>query len=974
MDCSKCGFDNAASHKFCCECGTSLIQVAKEAERRSLTVMFCDLAGSTALSEQYDPEILRQIIAAYQDCCRVAINQYGGFIARYMGDGLLIYFGYPLAHEDDAQRAIRAALDIIKTVPKLKTNSDNALAVRVGIATGDVIIGDNIGEGAAEEVAVLGLTPNLAARLQSVAGENEIVIGETTRQRLDGIVTVDDLGCFTLKGISAPVQAWQVGTLSNLSRHFMSSAAFVGREDIFEQFRLALKNVKNGNLEIIHIIGQAGIGKTRLLDEFLVRNQTVTSEIWSCSAFHSNVPLHLLPAELTSLIASKNISGQSQRQFAFDAITEHLQQQAENIPFVLCIEDAHWIDPTAIEYLSTLQQRLENTSLLVVVASRPGDVADHLATVMGGKQLKLTALHKEESHALIKSLLGEGADIDACKKIVDRAGGMPLFLEELANVVVNVEDGDIPDSLQESLLARLDGLGEAKRLAQLAAIFGRTFSLDNLSFLLKENIDIVAPKVKSLKDKGVFIEVNGSYSFRHALMQEVAYDTLLLSTRSRLHGEIADWLIKSNEKNYNPELIARHLDGAKRYKEAIPYWCQAARHFAGLWAHEEAVAYYQDALEYSKLIEDQEWELSIRLDYVDSLRIIDAYDCALVQLNLSESLCKNVGLDEDWLRLHVLRGNILFPLGQTEECIVSHQSALECAKKLNNPEAEARALSGIGDALFLSGRFISAEAAFNSCVTIAEENNLDNIVLSNISLRGHMRLYLCRIEEAEDDCRQAIKMASDAGNRRAELTARGSCLGKILFETDRLEEANEAFGISSQVARDLGAHRFEALNLAFQGKIAVETGASRSALTLGKRAVAIARKSGPKFCLPIAIGVVARAEENLQACKDALAEGEAIIAAGCLAHNPLWFYRDAALTAISHGWIDKAKRYAQLLRDAFSVETTPWVELNAAGIEGLVVLFETGNKDALLSVIARAKAAGLYSWVNILKRVGEVDD
>ena len=972
MNCLKCGFDNAVTHKYCCECGAPFWQVESEAERRSLTVMFCDLAGSTALSEQYDPEDLRQIIADYQDCCRAAISRYSGFIARYMGDGLLIYFGYPTAHEDDGQRAIRAALEIVETVPKLATKTGSKLAVRVGVATGDVVIGDNIGDGASEEVAVLGLTPNLAARLQSVAEENQIVVSDSTRQRLGEIVSMYDLGEFSLKGISIPVQAWRIGELTDNAPQSASLASFVGRESMFLKFEDALERVANGNIEILHITGQAGIGKTRLLNEFIVRNGNVNVEFWGCSAFHSNVPFHPLPENIAGLIESKTISGQSQRQFIFDVISKHLIEKAQNSPFMLCIEDAHWLDPTTIEYIAKLQERIKNAALLVVVASRPCDIANNLVDAMGGARLTLDALKESESLALVKSLLGGGMASKSYKKIVERGGGMPLFLEELANVVVNVDDGDIPDSLQESLLARLDGLGPLKRLAQLAAIFGRSFNLKELSFLVEKSMDDVANDIKRLKNNGLFIETTDGYSFRHALMQEVAYDTLLHSTRSRIHSEIADRLITEKGASH-PELVARHLNRAKRYIEAIDYWCAAAQRSSEFWAHEEATAYYRDALEHAAAKSNEKWEFLTRLNYVDSLRIIDQYDLALEQLDLAEALAKNIDSDEDWLRFHVLRGNILFPLGKAEQCIISHEAALKFAMKLNYPEGEAQALSGIADAHFLSGRLASAENAYNACVTKADTNQLNSVVLSNISLRGHMRLYLCRIGDAEKDSRQAVRMAIEVGNRRAEMTARGSCLGKVLFETGALDEADEAFRIAGQLARDMGAHRFEALNLLFRGKVALEKGDHPTALTFGTRAVEIARESGQQFCLPMAIGVVACAQETPQLCRDALKEAEALIAAGCLAHNPLWFYRGAALTAISHGWADEARRYAQLLRDAFASEIVPWCMLMADGADALAEQLENRNDDAVLSVIERAKTFGFYGWANTLKRIGKIE-
>lgn len=969
MDCPSCGFANPDSHKFCSECGAPTGRPHHEAERRALTVMFCDLAGSTALSERLDPEDLQDVLTAYQDCCRAAIGRYGGFIARYMGDGILVYFGYPAAHEDDARRAVRAALDIVEAVPKLQTRPENPLAVRIGVATGDVVVGDIVGEGAAEERAVLGVTPNLAARLQSVAEENQIIVSDGTRQRLGDDFSTFDLGTFSLKGISEPSQAWRIDGLAKSSTGVGPSIPFVGRAHALERLESALNNTCSSRLETVHVVGLPGIGKTRLVTEFLSRHGDITPMVWPCSAFHGNAPLHPVPAELKVPTGTDSETGEAQRQAIFDAVVSHLAQAASSAPIILVVEDVHWIDPTTADLLETFHHKLAGLAVLVIVSGRPGEVMDRMADGMGGARLELGALDDAEAQELVTAMTGDRVRDAMRRDIIDRAGGLPLFLEELTRVVAEGGTSKVPVSLQESLLARLDGLGPAKRVAQLASVIGRSFTRADLTALSDATDTALGVALDSLLVAGLLVETGGTYAFRHALMHEVAYETLLRSTRRRIHGEIADHLMAEGDHadHEAPELVGRHLSGAGRHAEAAPYWCAAARRSAALWAHTEAAAYYHTALEHVTADTEQGWELALLLDLVDSLRILDRHEEALAQLDRAETLAHSIGTDMDWFRLHVLRGNILFPLGEVERCIASHEAALAVAQRMADPESEARALSVLADAQFSAGRMVTAEHAYDSCVAIAEAQGLNRVTLANLSLRGHMRVYLCRLEEAEADCRRAVDMALEAGNRRAEMTARGSCLGKVLLDAGEFSAANHAFSEAEQLAVDLGAPRYEAINLLFQGKVALDTGARADAMPLASRAVAIARDSGPRFCLPMAIGVVARAEESPEACRAALEEAEALIAEGCLAHNPLWFYRDAALAAVGHGWPNEARRYAQRLREIFAAEPIPWCDLIADGADALADYLETDTLITVEAAIEQARNLGFMGWARVLR-------
>jgi len=938
---------------------------ADEAERRQLTVMFCDLVGSTALSTQLDAEDYRELIRRFHDTCAEVIARYDGFVAKFMGDGLLAYFGYPIAHDDDAHRATRAALEIVAAIRHLEFLPARRLAVRLGIATGEVVVGALIVQGMTEEAAVLGATPNLAARLQGAANENEIVVSDATRRRLRGGFAIHDLGMLKLKGIEELTRVWRVNGLAEPVADPGTTIPFIGREDALARLAEAWQRVQLGRLEIVQVIGQPGIGKSRLVREFIARLHDVDTIVWTCTPFHGNTPLYPVSRDLKTRDDPGVEGGEAQRRALFEAVAEHLSLRATAKPTVLVVEDAHWIDPTTAELLERLRQYLADRALLVIVASRPAEATDRLTEALGAMQLELGTLDTEQTEALVNAVAGGAVTASMRRKIMSRAGGLPLFIEELTRVVAQGGAAEIPVSLQDSLQARLDGLGPAKHVARRAAVIGRPFTMADLAALSGSDGTTLRQSLDRLVSADVLIETEGRYAFRHAVIQDVAYQTLLRSTRRRVHGEIADGLI-AEAQTAEPEHVARHLSGAERRAQAAPYWREAGRRSAGLWAHTEASTHYEAALQDAVELGDNRWELEVRLDLVESLRILDRYEEALEQLDRAEALAGLVGRDQDWLRTHSLRGDILFPLGQAERCIAAHEAALAVAQRMANPEAEARALSGLADAHFASRRIATAERTYHACVQLAEATRLDAVTLANVSLRGHMRLYLCRMAAARADCERAVEMSVEAGNRRAELMARGSCLGKVLLELGEYSEADRSFAEAGRLAAELGAHRYEALNLLFRGKVALETGSRSDALERGYRAAAIARAAGPRFCLPLALGVVARAEETADACRAALAQAEELIAAGCLAHNPLWFYRDAALAVTAHGWPGEAQRYARALRDAFALEPVPWCDLVADGAEALAIWLQTRNRTPVDAVMERARTFGLVGWARAL--------
>ncbi|MBV9531274.1 MAG: AAA family ATPase, partial [Bradyrhizobium sp.] len=520
------------------------------AERRQVTVMFSDLVGSTALSARMDPEDLREVISAYQKCAAETVQRFGGFVARYMGDGVLIYFGYPHAHEDDAERAVRAALALIEAIGKL--GIQEPLRVHIGVATGLVVVGDLIGSGEAQERGIVGETPNLAARLQGVAQPNSVVIAESTRKLLGNLFEFEDLGAQDFKGISGPVKAWAALRPSAVESRFEALHAsglteLVGRDEELELLIRCWSRAKTGEGQVVLLSGEGGIGKSRLGAALLARLATEphTRLRYFCSPQHADSALYpiigqmeraaglahddkpqarldkldsvladtstttqdaALFAEMLSLpndgrYPALDLTPQQRRQRTLEALTSQLAELARRNPVLMIFEDTHWVDPTSMEVLGRVVNGITTLRVLLIVIFRP----EFNAPWMGQSHvtsLRLNRLEEREAAAIISRLVGDkGLPADMMAEIVERTDGIPLFVEEMTKAVLEAEsEGEarqtaaaipsptlaVPASLHASLMARLDRLGSAKQLAQIGAAIGREFPHALLAAVARE--------------------------------------------------------------------------------------------------------------------------------------------------------------------------------------------------------------------------------------------------------------------------------------------------------------------------------------------------------------------------------------------------------------------------------------------------------------------------------------------------------
>jgi class 3 adenylate cyclase len=668
--CPACGSVNEPGEDYCGVCGKALGDDQGRRpehaapERRQLTVMFCDLVGSTALARELDPEDLREVIHGYQKRAHELAARYDGFVARYMGDGILVYFGYPHAHEDAAARAIHAGLEIVDAVHGLEARPGVRLGVRIGVATGLVVVGDLVGEGAAAETLAMGETPNLAARLQALAAPGSVVVAARTRELAGGLFEYADDGAHALKGFPEPVRVWRVLRTSEIVSRFDAARGrgltpLVGRDGELELLLERWQRARAGNGQVVLLSGEAGIGKSRIADalaERIARERHIRLR-YQCSPYHGNSALYPFIqqlelaadlerrdsperklAKLEALLADSTprdaetialfaallslppsdrypalaMTAQEQKERTLVALFDRLRGLAAQAPVFMLLEDAHWIDPTSTEFLGQVARHAADIPVLALVTAR--SAAEHAWSGLphvGAVQLE--RLDRAQSVAMIGQL-PEGGRLpaDLVEEIVARTDGVPLFIEELARTVAapgpasgstpagRARSAAIPATLQDSLMERLDQLGPAKEVAQLGAVIGREFSRELVAAISPLNETELGDALGELRASGVvFGRGDSAHTFKHALVQDAAYASLLRSKRQELHARVAETLEASYPERVRvePEVVAHHYTQAGRAMPAARYWAAAAQRAFDRSANLEALGHASRGLE-----------------------------------------------------------------------------------------------------------------------------------------------------------------------------------------------------------------------------------------------------------------------------------------------------------------------------------------------------------------------------------------
>jgi class 3 adenylate cyclase/predicted ATPase/ABC-type transport system involved in cytochrome c biogenesis ATPase subunit len=659
------------------------------AERRHLTVMICDLVGSTALSSRLDPEDMGAVMDAYHAVCARIVQDYDGFIGDFRGDGILAYFGYPRAHEDDAERTVRAALDIIAAVARLETHAAEPLAVRIGIATGLVVVGDLRGEGALWEHALVGDTPNLAARLQALAEPGTVVVAASTRRLLGDLFHLRDLGRHEVKGIAEPVAAWAVEGVSDSESRFEAVRTtgltdLIGREDelhfLLERQRLAWK----GEGQIVLISGEAGIGKSRLAAALAERiaSEPHTRLRYQCSPYDTHSALRPFIAQLERAAGFKAddtseqrldkleailaveasrvqavaplfaallsipfgerypplaLSPTQQRRRTLAALLDQFEGLARQQPILLLFEDAHWADATSLELFDLTVERVRQLPVLALFTFRPEFEPPWVGLPNVGT-LALGRLDRDDVASMVARVTGgRMLPAEVMKQIVAKTDGNPLFVEELTKTVLEagilVEDADgyrldgplpplaIPETLQDSLMARLDRLASVREIAQIGAAIGREFSYSLVHALVAREESALKHALAQLEQAELVFRrgepPDAVYSFKHALVRDAAHESLLKSRRQQLHGQIARALEQrfADTVATQPEIVAQHFTEAGLVEAAIDYWLKAGHLALSRSANAEAVKHLKQGIELTRSLAPSPERVRKELDF-----------------------------------------------------------------------------------------------------------------------------------------------------------------------------------------------------------------------------------------------------------------------------------------------------------------------------------------------------------------------
>jgi len=635
-----------------------------DAERRQVTVMFADMVGSTALSAKLDPELLGGLIRRYQDAVAGAIGRYGGFVAKFMGDGVLAYFGFPRAFEDAAERAVRAAIGILSEVGAIETPDGTRVQARIGIATGLVVVGEIIGSGMAQERTIVGETPNLAARLQALAEPDCIIISESTQKLLGGLFELTHAGEHELKGFARPLPAWRVCGEAAVESRFAAirtgGLPLIGRAHEMGLMRERWQLARQGEGQIVTVIGEAGIGKSRMIEAL---QEEVAGEAHArinlqCSPYHSDSALYpviqylnrvagFAPADpadaradkVRALLAARRIADPAARPLLAELLSMQLAETAataqsptqrktstlaliveimartgDGDPAVIVLEDAHWIDATTLEMMTRLTDSIARARLLAVVSARPDFVPPWLARPHA-TLVTLGRLGRPECMQVVAGVAAaHGLSTATIATIVAKTDGIPLFVEELTRSVMESagEGSAVPATLKDSLMARLDRLGGAREMAQIAAVIGRQFTFAILEAVSGKGSGELEGMLAKLVASGIVFpeerSLERSFIFKHALVRDAAYESLLLMRRREWHGRVAQALEQrfGDVAAREPELLAYHFGEAGLLSLACDYRMRAGDQAVSRSAYVEAIAHFTTGLKLAEALPLQE--------------------------------------------------------------------------------------------------------------------------------------------------------------------------------------------------------------------------------------------------------------------------------------------------------------------------------------------------------------------------------
>ncbi len=782
--------------------GVSVSAPLPDAERRQVTVMFCDMVGSTALSEQLDPEDLSVIVMNFRECCTSTAVKYNAHIAQYMGDGLLIYFGYPTSRENDPERALRVALEMIDNVGSLRPLNDVKLSIRIGVATGVVVGGESLGADSSQESVVMGGTPNLAARLQAEAEPNTIFISAKTMNLAGGMFKYNDMGFKQLKGFDKPIQLYRVVGEKHLdsrfnSEHLTDLLPMIGRDHelalVLERYTQSCR----GDGQVVVIAAEAGLGKSRIaraaMDNLPDKNHHII--YFQCSPYYVQTALYPIVQYLThragilvadtpensyqklrkTLISSgetveSNIGvisqmmglgqkhhpdeyempAQQRRVRLLDAILGILLRLSEQNPLLVLIEDTHWIDPTSRVFFELLIESIENKSVLLIATERPEGNTESFNSPITSR-LVLNRLGRENVKQMILAMTDQlSLDDDIITEIAGKADGVPLFIEEITKTAVeagqlnNTSNTDalnisiaklaIPSSLHDSLMERLDRLSFVKEYAQVSSVLGREFEYQLLAATFDRPEQEITAALDQLVQAGLLSRVgqppDAQYRFKHSLIRDTAYESMLKRKRLHWHSRVAITIeshfpsIVENE----PEILAQHYSSCGFTEKEVFYWAKAA-------------------------------DLSLA-----QFNLLEAVEKTNVGLSAAKHLEKTPQCDELTLKLNVVRALALRSLNgyADPESAVAFENAMELAKQLKDKDRYVAAARGLSVSLYVRGNLSKARELSEQ--VIAESNEPRHLVDGHLAM-GQLLFYQGYPKESQEHLTIALELVDELNDR-----------------------------------------------------------------------------------------------------------------------------------------------------------------------------------------------------------------
>ena len=968
-----------------------------EGERRPVIVLFADLVGFTELSSKLDPEEVHALLGHFFEAVDAVVERHGGTIDKHIGDCVMAVFGAPLAHRDDAERAIRAAIEMHKVVGQVSDVASRALSVHVGVASGTVVA-SGTGSIGHWQYTVTGEAANLASRLTSLAGPGETLLSDAIRQQVGDRLDAEPMGDVTVKGIGQPIRAWR---LRGLRDQDPASRPCIGRQAELTQVQTVLSSCREARRGFtVYIRGEAGIGKSRFVEEV---RRTALAHGFSChtglildfgtgkgqDAIRSlvrgllGVPFGSEPSQHSSAAERAIAEGMvapdrrvylndlldlpqpPETRALYDAmdntvrnrgkretVAELIRGLARRQFLLLILEDLHWAQPATLAHAAELAATVAECAAVLVLTSRiEGDPLD--ASWRGATRgapmmtIDLGPLRPEDAAALAGTFEAAGRFLSIC---VERAGGHPLFLEQLLRGAKEIGAGVLPGSVQSAVLARVDTLEPGdKQALQAASVLGQRFALEVLRHLIRSP----SYTVDSLIALYLVRPEGEDFLFGHALIQEGVYASLLHARRRDLHRRAAAWYA-----GRDPMLHAEHLDRAEDPAAPRAYLASAKA---------EAASYHQDlALRLARRgIElarerDDIWALSCLLGELlhnagevqpsmtaferaleiatsdaercqawiglaDGMRLADRYEEAFSALQKAGAAALEQNLVPQLSRIHYLRGNLCFPLGDIDGCLREHRAALSFARQAGSLELEARALGGLGDAEYARGRMSTAHDHFRRCVDLSREHGHGRVEVANMSMVAHTQIYLNDFSAAMETGLTAVELAARVGHLRAEIIAHNAVIN-VSRITANIQLARVHVDRALTLARTLGARRFEALGLNDLAMILNTEGHRSEALQVLHRALKISRETGINFVGPLILGQMAATTDEPEESREALDEGEALLGKGAVGHNHLWFHRYAVEAALRACKWDDAERFCAALEDYTRPEPLPWAD------------------------------------------------